>query len=101
MDDDPSDSPLEPLTEMQMKVVELLARGESTEEIAKILVISPDAVRIMIQTIVTKLRVHSRQEPPPSLPPAASMALEVPRVRPEDVPKHVGRKMLGRGPRPA
>jgi DNA-binding NarL/FixJ family response regulator len=37
-------------------------------------------------------------DPSPPLPPAASMALAVPHVRPEDIPKHVGPVVPRKGP---
>jgi len=55
-------------------VIELLALGTTTNEIAAELAISPDTVRAQVQNILVKLQVHSRLDPPP-LPPAASAAL--------------------------
>ena len=90
-DEDPQKL-VEPLTEIEEQVLKLLVRGVNHEEIATTLDIVPDEVRTYIESILMKLRVHSRLDPPP-MPPAASMALAVPRLRPEDIPRHVGRRV--------
>lgn len=48
------------LTSREWQVLELLARGQSTAEIARSLVISPSAVRVHIAASVRKLRVANR-----------------------------------------
>ena len=48
------------LTEREKRVLELLARGRSLEEIAAELAMSPDTVRGHVQSILEKLQVHSR-----------------------------------------
>ena len=73
-------------------MIELLALGTTTNEIAAELAISPDTVRAQVQNILVKLQVHSRLDPPP-LPPAASAALPVPIQRAVDVPTHVGKRV--------
>jgi hypothetical protein len=79
-------------------VLELLALGATTNEIAAELTISPDTVRAHVQNILVKLQVHSRLDPRP-LPPAASAALPVPIQRAEDVPTHVGKPLRRRAAR--
>jgi hypothetical protein len=73
-------------------VLELLARGQTTKEMAAELAMSPKTVRGRVHNILLKLGVHSRLDPPP-LPPAASAALAVPIHQPEDVPTHVGKPL--------
>jgi hypothetical protein len=73
-------------------VLELLARGNTGNEIAAELTISPETVRGQVHNILVKLQVHSRLDPPPP-PPAASAALAVPLQQPEDVPTHVGKPL--------
>jgi DNA-binding CsgD family transcriptional regulator len=89
-----------PLTEEEKRVLKLLVVGRTGKEIAVELGSSDGTVRTAIQSILTKLRIHSRLEkavaallsPDPSpLPPAASAALAVPRQRAEDIPRHIGR----------
>jgi DNA-binding NarL/FixJ family response regulator len=48
------------LTSREWEVLELLARGRSTAEIAGRLVLSPSAVRVHIASIVRKLKVANR-----------------------------------------
>jgi predicted ATPase/DNA-binding CsgD family transcriptional regulator len=48
------------LTRREREVVELLARGLSTRQIARQLVISPDTVRTHLDHIMAKFDVHSR-----------------------------------------
>lgn len=50
------------LTEREREVLNLLARGLTTEDIALSLSISPHTARNHIQNILTKLQVHSRLE---------------------------------------
>jgi DNA-binding NarL/FixJ family response regulator len=114
-DDVDPDKLLESLTEPEKVVLELLVHGMSGTEMATTLDITRNEVRTRIQRILTKLEVQSRLQAvaracrlgfpfppdcPPPLPPAASMALEVPRLRPEDIPRHVGRR-VPRRPAPA
>jgi two-component system, NarL family, nitrate/nitrite response regulator NarL len=94
-DDEDTGKLVEPWTEIEKRVLHLLVRGMNSKEIATTLGISPYKVRTYIDSILMKLDVHSRLDPPP-MPPAASMALAVPRVRPEDIPQHVGRRLLRR-----
>lgn len=108
MDTPRSDEPQ--LTEDETRVLEFLAWGGSSKEIAAGLRISPETVRRRVQSILRKLGVHSRLEAvayalrrldgfalrwpdPPPLPPAAAAALAVPFQRAEEVPRHVGRPM--------
>lgn len=74
-------------------MLKLLAAGRTGMEIAAEREISPETVRTHIQSILTKLGVHSRlmaavMPDPPLSPPAASAALAIPFQRPEDVPTH-------------
>lgn len=50
------------LTSREWEVLELLAQGRSTAEIAQRLVLSPSAVRVHISSIVRKLNVAGRAE---------------------------------------
>ena len=50
------------LTEREQQVLELLAQGRDTDEIARTLVISPATVRNHVQHILAKWGVHSRLE---------------------------------------
>ena len=50
------------LTEEEKRVLELLARGRTSKEMAAELEILPDAVRTHVQGILAKLQVHSRLE---------------------------------------
>lgn len=50
------------LTPREREVLELLAHGRSTQDIAQDLVISPATVRNHIRQILSKLNVHSRLE---------------------------------------
>lgn len=52
----------EVLTPREREVLTVLARGNSTREIAELLTISPNTVRNHIQNILNKLQVHSRLE---------------------------------------
>jgi PAS domain S-box-containing protein len=51
-----------PLTPRQHEVLQALARGESTAQIAERLVISPETVRNHVRGVLRALRVHSRLE---------------------------------------
>lgn len=53
---------VEQLTPREREVLSLLVDGASGEDIAKRLVISPNTVRTHVQSILTKLQVHSRLE---------------------------------------
>jgi PAS domain S-box-containing protein len=50
------------LTARELEVLELLAEGRDTDEIARMLVISPATVRNHVQHILAKWGVHSRLE---------------------------------------
>jgi DNA-binding NarL/FixJ family response regulator len=54
--------PLYPLTRTEIEVVRLLARGESSQGVARQLHMSGLMVRQHIQSILEKLQVHSRLE---------------------------------------
>jgi DNA-binding CsgD family transcriptional regulator len=51
-----------PLSPREQDVLQRLASGASTSEIADALNISPDTVRTLIQRMMKKLRVRSRFE---------------------------------------
>jgi DNA-binding NarL/FixJ family response regulator len=53
---------IEQLTERERQVLQLLAEGAGSPEIARRLSVSPNTVRTHIQNILTKLQVHSRLE---------------------------------------
>lgn len=57
-----TDSLVELLTEREREVLSLLAQGLNTNTIARSLSISPATVRNHVQSILTKLQVHSRLE---------------------------------------
>ena len=50
------------LTARELEVLDLLAHGASSAEIARRLSVSPNTVRTHVQGILTKLQVHSRLE---------------------------------------
>ena len=50
------------LTSREIEVLQLLAEGASSTEIARRLAVSPNTVRTHVQGILTKLQVHSRRE---------------------------------------
>jgi len=50
------------LTSREVEVLQLLAEGASSTEIARRLAVSPNTVRTHVQGILTKLQVHSRLE---------------------------------------
>jgi two-component system, NarL family, nitrate/nitrite response regulator NarL len=50
------------LTDRERQVLQLLAEGSSGVQIAARLAISPNTVRTHVQSILTKLQVHSRLE---------------------------------------
>ncbi len=53
---------VEQLTEREIEVLQLLAEGASSGEIAERLGVSPNTVRTHVQGILSKLQVHSRLE---------------------------------------
>lgn len=53
---------VEQLTARELEVLALLVDGANGEDIARHLVISPNTVRTHVQSILTKLQVHSRLE---------------------------------------
>lgn len=55
-------SPVELLTPREYEVLMLLAEGSSGREMAERLVLSPNTVRTHVQSVLTKLQVHSRIE---------------------------------------
>jgi DNA-binding NarL/FixJ family response regulator len=55
-------SPMELLTPREYEVLMLLAKGSSGREMAERLVLSPNTVRTHVQSVLTKLQVHSRIE---------------------------------------
>jgi DNA-binding NarL/FixJ family response regulator len=50
------------LTLREVEVLQLLAEGASSQEIAERLAVSPNTVRTHVQGILSKLQVHSRLE---------------------------------------
>jgi two-component system, NarL family, nitrate/nitrite response regulator NarL len=52
----------EQLTAREIEVLQLLAEGASSSEIAERLAVSPNTVRTHVQGVLTKLQVHSRLE---------------------------------------
>jgi two-component system, NarL family, nitrate/nitrite response regulator NarL len=54
--------PVELLTQREYEVLTLLAEGSSSREMADRLVLSPNTVRTHVQSVLTKLQVHSRIE---------------------------------------
>jgi PAS domain S-box-containing protein len=58
----PTDSQLDRLTQRERQVLELMAQGMGTKEIAGTLTISPSTVRNHVQHILDKLGAHSRLE---------------------------------------
>lgn len=57
-----SGSDRSPLTPRQLQVLQLLARGSSTSEIADQLGVSPNTVRNHTQAVLTRLDAHSKLE---------------------------------------
>ena len=62
MEDDGAVLLTEQLTPRERQVLALLVQGASGEAISKPLGISPNTVRTHVQSILTKLQVHSRLE---------------------------------------
>jgi len=55
-------APVEPLTPRELQVLKLMAEGFGTRAIAEKLCVSPSTVGNHIQSLLSKLRVHSRLE---------------------------------------
>jgi two-component system nitrate/nitrite response regulator NarL len=52
----------EQLTKRELEVLELLATGAGSQDIASALGVAPNTVRTYVQSILSKLQVHSRLE---------------------------------------
>ena len=57
-----SDPLIEPLTNREIEVLRMLAKGVSNQEIAKSLFISPETVKRHLSNIYRKLKVGSRHQ---------------------------------------
>jgi LuxR family maltose regulon positive regulatory protein len=53
---------LEPLTDREIKVLELLITGDSNQEIAEMIVVTQSTVKYHLKNIYLKLGVHTRME---------------------------------------
>ncbi len=51
---------LDPLSERELEVLHLIARGDSNQEIAQTLVLAIDTVKRHVSNIFSKLGVHTR-----------------------------------------
>jgi len=54
--------PLEPLSERELQVLRLIARGASTKEIAQQFVVAISTVKTYLKGIYRKLDVHTRAQ---------------------------------------
>ena len=60
--DDDARRRLERLTPRETEILSLMAKGNSPEDIAKLLTMSPNTLRTHTQNVLTKLGVHSKME---------------------------------------
>lgn len=61
-DDRPEQVPAPKLTDREMQVLKLVARGMNNRDIAKELFISDNTVKNHVRNILEKLQIHSRME---------------------------------------
>ena len=61
-DPEPLQRSLPPLTDREVEVLRLVARGQANREIAEVLVISENTVKNHVRNILEKLHLHSRVE---------------------------------------
>ncbi|MBI2871924.1 MAG: response regulator transcription factor [Chloroflexi bacterium] len=59
---DPSASPEEELTDREMEVLRLVARGSTNKDIAQTLFISPDTTKFHLRNIMQKLHLQNRAQ---------------------------------------
>jgi LuxR family maltose regulon positive regulatory protein len=53
---------VEPLSERELEILGLIAEGESTQAIARRLILAPGTVKAHVASIYRKLDVHSRTQ---------------------------------------
>ena len=61
-DNDPKHAPVPRLTDRELEVLRLVARGLNNKDVAKQLYISENTVKNHIRNILEKLQLHSRME---------------------------------------
>ncbi len=61
-DEQPEQLPVPKLTDREMEVLKLVAKGASNRDIAKALFISENTVKNHVRNILEKLQIHSRME---------------------------------------